>query len=222
MRSFYVFQAAEGRIKLNPAEKFSSPTRARRLPDSLSEGEVSRLLGQLAPRRFSAARTLAMLELLYATGMRVTELVSLRMDNVHLDDGWIRVLGKGSKERMIPIHAVAKKALERYLALRRGQFLGKRTDAEIFVNSRGGKLSRVQFWRDLNGLGARAGLKRKLHPHLIRHTFATHLLKRGADLRALQEMLGHSSLATTQIYTHLDSAGLKRSHRDSHPREKDA
>jgi integrase/recombinase XerD len=163
-------------------------------------------------------RTKAMLELLYAAGLRVSELVGLRSEYLNLKDGWVRVLGKGSKERLVPIHDRARQALAGYLALRERRFSGRATSAEVFVGRTGRKLSRVQFWRDLRALGRKAGLKIELHPHLLRHSFATHLLTGGADLRAVQELLGHSSLATTQIYTHLAPAGLKAAHEKAHPR----
>ena len=158
-----------------------------------------------------------MLEVLYATGMRVSELLSLKVDAVNLEDNWVRVLGKGSKERLIPLHAGAVALLRRYLVLRSARFQA-RSAPEIFLNRSGRRLSRVQFWRDLRALGRKAGLKTPLHPHLLRHTFATHLLEGGADLRAVQEMLGHASLSTTQIYTHLQGSGLKAAHRRHHPR----
>lgn len=166
---------------------------------------------------FESARSRTMLEVLYASGMRVSELLFLKVDALNLDDGWVRVFGKGSKERLIPIHQRAVSVLRQYLSLRRAKFQDK-AGAELFVNRSGRKLSRAQFWRDLRALGKRAGLSQDLHPHLLRHTFATHLLQGGADLRSVQEMLGHASLATTQIYTHLERSALKGAHRKFHPR----
>ena len=148
--------------------------------------------------------------------MRVSELVSLKPEAVNLQDGWVRVLGKGNKERMVPVHARALSALRVYLAERERRF--KNPAAELFLGRTGRKLSRIQFWRRLRDLGERAGIKVKLYPHLLRHTFATHLLQGGADLRAVQEMLGHADLATTQIYTHLDASALKAAHAKHHPR----
>ena len=159
-----------------------------------------------------------MLELLYATGMRVSELSGLKAADVNLADGWVRVLGKGSKERLIPIHDRAKAALTRYLRVREARFGGRAAGAEVFLNRLGRRLSRVQLWRDLQSLARAAGLSRKIHPHMMRHSFATHLLEGGADLRSVQEMLGHSSLLTTQVYTHLDPRGLKTAHEKHHPR----
>ncbi|MBI5625421.1 MAG: tyrosine recombinase [Elusimicrobia bacterium] len=218
LRSFYAFQAAEGRVAQSPLAVMRSPKLPGRLPECLSEAEVESLFRVLSSDDFAACRTRAMLELLYATGMRVTELVTLKGEYVNLADGWVRVLGKGSKERLVPVHDRAKRALSCYLAMRAGRFSGKATAAELFVGRTGAKLSRVQFWRDLSALGRKAGIKTPLHPHLLRHSFATHMLAHGADLRAVQELLGHASLATTQIYTHVERSGLKRAHEKSHPR----
>lgn len=218
IKSFYAFQAVERRIEVSPVEDFRSPRLPARLPRYLSQEEVDRLLKVPVDGSFESVRARTMLEVLYATGMRVSELVGLRSEYVNLQDGWVRVLGKGSKERMIPIHPRARSLLRQYLALRERRFASKAAAPEIFLGRGGKRLSREQFWRDLNGLGRRAGLTVRLYPHLLRHSFATHLLERGADLRAVQEILGHASLATTQIYTHIAPAGLKESHRKAHPR----
>lgn len=217
IKSFYAFQAAERRIEQSPAEAFRSPRLAARLPRYLTREEMGSLLRVPLDGSFARARARVMLELLYATGMRVSELVGLKADALNLEDGWVRVFGKGSKERLIPIHAGAAALLRQYIALRRDKFKGG-TAPELFLSRTGRKLGRVQFWRDLKTLGKLAGLKTELHPHLLRHTFATHLLQGGADLRAVQEMLGHASLSTTQIYTHLEKSGLKSSHQKHHPR----
>lgn len=219
IKSFYAFQAAEGRVEESPVSEFKSPRRAGRLPVVLSAEQVKKLLAAPGNGTFESLRATAMLELLYATGMRVSELVGLKADGIHLDDGWVRVIGKGSKERMIPIHAHVIATLRIYLTLRRERFEGKRCSPEAFLNRSGRALSRVQFWRDLNAQAKRAGLGIRLHPHMIRHTFATHMIQNGADLRSVQEMLGHASLTTTQIYTHLDRSGLKAAHQKTHPRQ---
>lgn len=218
LKSFYAFQAAERRIERNPAENFRSPRLNLRLPRYLSEEETQRLLNAPSDGSFETVRAQTMVEMLYATGMRISELIALKAEYVNLEDGWVRVFGKGSKERLIPIHDRAKAALRRYLGFRKQKFSAGHVEPEIFLSRRGRKLSRVQFWRDLNAMGKRAGIKTSLHPHLIRHTFATHLLGRGADLRSVQELLGHAGLATTQIYTHLEKSGLKASHQKNHPR----
>lgn len=216
LRSFYAFQTAEGRLPRNPAEILRAPRHGFFLPQSLSAVQVQNLLSVPVGSSFELARARTMAELLYATGMRVSELLALKLDYVNLQDGWVRVLGKGSKERLIPIHARAVSILKQYLVLRQGRF--KEAQAGLFLSRRGKPLSRVQFWRDLKTLARRAGVAADVHPHLLRHTFATHLLQGGADLRSVQELLGHSSLSTTQIYTHLDRSALKSAHRRYHPR----
>ncbi len=200
----------------SPAAELRSPRRPARLPQVLSPEEVLRLLRAPTGASYESLRTHIMLELLYATGMRVSELLALKAEYINLQDGWVRVLGKGSKERLIPIHERALALLRQYLELRRRRF--PQPDPEVFLGRGGRCLSRFQFWRDLNALAKSAGLAGRVHPHILRHSFATHLLQGGADLRSVQEMLGHSSLATTQIYTHLEKSGLKESHRRHHPR----
>ena len=217
LKSFYAFEASERRMSESPAEAFRSPRLPQRLPHYLTPEETGRLLSVPPDGSYERARARVMLELLYATGMRVSELVALKADALNLEDGWVRVFGKGSKERLIPIHRGAAAMLRLYLVLRGERFKGS-VSPELFLNRFGRKLSRGQFWRDVRELGRLAGIKTKLHPHVLRHTFATHLLQRGADLRAVQEMLGHASLATTQIYTHLEKSGLKAAHRKHHPR----
>jgi integrase/recombinase XerD len=215
LRSFYAFQAAERRIEKSPVENMRTPKLPARLPKALPQADVERLLSAPTPS-YEALRTRTMVELLYATGMRVSELLGLKLDALNLKDGWVRVLGKGSKERLIPMHQRAILMLRQYLAEREKRH--KKAGDELFLSRRGGALSRPQFWRDLTALGRAAGLKTKLHPHLLRHSFATHLLAGGADLRSVQELLGHASLSTTQIYTHVDASALKSSHRRHHPR----
>jgi len=218
LKSFYALQASERRITDSPAEPFRAPRRPQRLPKCLSREEIDKLLTAPLDGSFESARTRTMLELLYATGMRVSELVSLKPESLNLADGWVRVFGKGSKERLVPIHARAIALLKQYLSLRRKRFDEDGCAPELFVGRGGRKVSRVQFWRDLRDLGKAAGLKGELHPHLLRHSFATHMLRNGADLRSVQELLGHASLSTTQIYTHLDPAALKEAHEKHHPR----
>ncbi|MBI3564014.1 MAG: tyrosine recombinase [Elusimicrobia bacterium] len=216
LKSFFAYQAVEGRLPESPAEGLKGPRLPKRLPKCLSQAEAARLLAAPDSGSYEDLRERAMLELLYAAGLRVTELLTLTPESVNLQEGWVRVLGKGSKERMVPVHARALAAVQVYLLERARRF--KTPDAELFLGRSGRKLSRVQFWRSLRALGRRAGLKTDLHPHLLRHTFATHLLQGGADLRSVQEMLGHADLSTTQIYTHLDAAALKAAHSKHHPR----
>lgn len=216
LKAFFVFQAVEGRVTDNPAEAVRAPRRPARLPRHLSKDDAARLLAAPSGTDYEDTRDRALLELLYAAGLRVSELLGLKPESVNLADGWVRVLGKGAKERLVPVHPRALTALRHYLAERERRF--KAPAPELFLGRTGRKLSRVQFWRRLKELGARAGIKERLHPHLLRHTFATHLLQGGADLRAVQEMLGHADLSTTQIYTHLDAGALKGAHAKHHPR----
>ncbi|MFH2201726.1 MAG: tyrosine recombinase [Elusimicrobiota bacterium] len=219
LRAFYRFQVAEERISEDPTRGFKAPHLPERLPKFLSLDEMDDLLRLEDGNSLPLVRAKTMLELLYATGMRASELLSLRAELVNLEEGWIRVIGKGSKERMIPVHKRARQQLERYLRLREQHFGERSTAPEVFVGRSGKVLSRVQLWRDLKELGRRAKLRQPLHPHLVRHTFASHLLRGGADMRSVQEMLGHANLSTTQIYTHLDKSVLKESHRRHHPRK---
>lgn len=216
LKSFFTYRAVEANLPENPAENLRGPRRAKRLPKFLSARDAQRLLAAPDGTGYADVRDRAMLELLYAAGLRVSELVALRPEGVNLQEGWVRVLGKGAKERLVPVHPRAIAALRAYLVEREKRF--KTPEPELFLGRSGRKLSRAQFWRLLKELGVRAGLSAPVHPHLLRHTFATHLLEGGADLRSVQEMLGHSDLSTTQIYTHLDSAALKSSHAKHHPR----
>lgn len=226
LRAFYRFQAAEGRVREDPTRHFRSPRLPERLPRYLRRREVETLLREAAlasersseGKRFEAVRLHAMLELLYATGMRASEILSLKPQDLNLLEGWARVFGKGSKERMIPLHARAVSAAARYLRLRQERFNAKAASQEVFLSRSGRRLSRVQLWRALRALGRKAGLENDLYPHLLRHSFASHLLQGGADLRSVQEMLGHASLLTTQVYTHLETSGIKAAHRKHHPR----
>lgn len=216
LKALFAYLAVEGRLPESPAENLKGPRLPKRLPQYLSKQDAARLLAAPDGTSYEDVRERAMLELLYAAGLRVSELLTLTPEGVNLQEGWVRVLGKGSKERMVPVHARALAALQVYLRERAARF--KTPDAELFLGRTGRKLSRVQFWRALRALGRRAGLKTDVHPHLLRHTFATHLLEGGADLRSVQEMLGHADLSTTQIYTHLDAAALKAAHARHHPR----
>lgn len=216
LKSFFAHRAVEGRLPENPAARLKGPRIPQTLPRCLSRQDAARLLAAPDGASYEDARARAMLELLYACGLRASELLGLTPESVNLQEGWVRVRGKGAKERLVPVHARALAALRIYLALRERRF--RAPSPELFLGRSGRKLSRVQFWRLLVALGRRAGLTTPVHPHLLRHTFATHLLEGGADLRSLQEMLGHADLSTTQIYTHLDASGLKAAHARHHPR----
>ena len=217
VKSFYKFLMIEERIQDDPTRFLKSPKLAQPLPAQLTRQDIERLLSFPA-EKFDEIRTVTMVELLYAAGLRVSEMLGLRLENINTEEGWVLAFGKGGKQRLVPIHPACCERLKRYLAVRSAHFEGKEVDSEVFLNNRGKKLSRVTVWKDLAVLGRKANLSQPLHPHLFRHTFASHLLQGGADLRSLQEMLGHANLTTTQIYTHVDVKDLKNKHKKYHPR----
>ncbi len=218
VKAFYKFLLIEKRISEDPTRFLKSPKLPQQMPEQLSREEMDKLLSYPA-ENFSQVRTLTMVELLYAAGLRVSELINLQLENVNLDEGWVLALGKGGKQRFVPLHPACCQRLRRYLDIREAHFAAQtHIGSELFLNNRGKKISRQCVWQELADLGRKAGISRPLHPHLFRHTFASHLLQGGADLRSLQEMLGHASLATTQIYTHLDVSDLKNKHKKFHPR----
>ncbi|MBR4508368.1 MAG: tyrosine recombinase [Elusimicrobiaceae bacterium] len=217
LKSYYKFLMIEGVLKNDPSRFLISARTIRHLPKQLTKEQMDRLLSFPA-KTFSEKRTLAILHLLYASGIRVSELINLRIENVNLEERWLLAFGKGRKQRFVPINKEACSVLKDYLELRRAHFAKKNTSDEFFLNRDGKKMSRVIVWKDLAEIGRLSGISTKLHPHLLRHTFATHLLSGGADLRSLQEMLGHESLNTTQIYTHVNTQDLKRKHKLAHPR----
>jgi integrase/recombinase XerD len=220
VRTYYGFLLGEGSVTADPTERLESPKLGRRLPDFLTRDEVSDLLDAPDPDAALCWRDRAILELLYATGMRVSELAELPLSALDLDEGFLTVFGKGGKERLVPVGEPALRALERYLrevrpTLERARGRGK---GRVFLNARGAPLSRVAVWALVKESARRAGITRKVSPHTLRHTFATHLLEGGADLAAVQELLGHADIATTQIYTHVDREYLREVHRRYHPR----
>ncbi len=219
LRAFYAQLLRRGAIAVDPAALLEAPKLGRSLPKALSESQVEALLAAPDIDEPAGLRDRAMLELMYATGLRVSELVSLPAAGLNLRQGVVRVMGKGSKERLVPLGEEAQHWLQRYLDTARPHFAGKQTRLPLFLGSRGDVLSRQQFWTTLKTLAARAGVDPALvSPHGLRHSFATHLLNHGADLRALQMLLGHASLSTTQIYTLVATEGLKRLHQSHHPR----
>ena len=219
VRGFYRFLVLDGRLPGSPADDLRAPRSWPALPRFLSVDEVDLLLTQPDVSTPAGVRDRALLELLYATGMRVTELVTLKTGDVNLDGGFLTCLGKGAKERVVPIGRVAAKWVGRYLASSRPALLKHRESLFLFVNARGGlTLSRVGFWKIIKKYGRQAGLTQDLSPHIVRHSFATHLLERGADLRMIQTLLGHADLSTTQIYTHILEARLKAVYDEFHPR----
>ncbi len=218
VRTYFSFLLAEGVVDADPTERLESPKVGRRLPDFLTRREVSRLLDAPDPDRPLYWRDKAILELLYASGARVSELVDLTLSSLDADEGFITVFGKGSKERMVPVGAPALRAVGRYLREVRPGLIRGASSNRIFLNARGRPLSRMAVWTLVKTSARRAGIVKKVSPHTLRHTFATHLLEGGADLAAVQQLLGHADISTTQIYTHVDREYLREIHRKYHPR----
>jgi len=219
-KSFFSFMVDERLLKDNPMENVGSPNVGRSLPKAISVSQVRRLLEQPAKQSTpDAKRDRAMLELLYATGMRVSELISLNLDDI-VGDGFVRCFGKGHKERLIPIHQRASVAVEDYINEARPQLVRNNGVKALFVNRRGDRLTRQGFWQILKGYAKAAKLDVEITPHTLRHSFATHMLNGGADLRSVQELLGHVNISTTQVYTHLTNEHVHRTYENSHPRAK--
>jgi integrase/recombinase XerD len=217
VRGFYKFLAVEQRRDTSAADDLRAPRAWAALPKFLDLEEVDRLLAQPDVSTPRGLRDKALISVLYATGLRVTELISLKLTNLHLEEGYLTCVGKGDKERIVPIGQEATDWVHRYLAEARPG-LAARSSPWLFVNARGGPLSRVGFWKLLKEYGVKAAITRNISPHVLRHSFATHLLDRGADLRAIQMMLGHADLSTTQIYTHVLEARLRSVYDRFHPR----
>lgn len=218
LRSFFRFLVQEGFLLVNPADEIDSPKRARSLPEILSPSEVGALLQ--APDRTTplGVRDGAMLEMLYATGMRVSELVQVSVNQLNLEGGYVILFGKGAKERVVPLGREATDSLLPYLEHVRPDLVRGQDKDLLFVGRSGSALTRQGFWKTLKRYGLKAGIAKRITPHLIRHSFASHLLERGADLRSVQMMLGHADISTTQIYTHVTGERLKRVHKRYHPR----
>ncbi|MBN1862281.1 MAG: site-specific tyrosine recombinase XerD [Dehalococcoidales bacterium] len=220
MRSFLEFMKSEGNIKENPARDIASPKVGRALPKPISITQVRRLLDEPAKQaRPEAKRDTAILHMLYASGMRVSELTSLNVNDVELKEGFVRCFGKGHKERIIPIAPRAVQAVTEYLREVRSRLVANREEAALFLNARGERLTRQGLWQILKEY-AKAVELAGITPHTLRHSFATHMLSGGADLRSVQELLGHANISTTQVYTHLTSDHIRRTYEQSHPRAK--
>jgi integrase/recombinase XerD len=219
-RGFYRFLVLDGRLKINPAEDLRPPRAWKSLPRFLSVEDVDRLVAQPDVTTPRGLRDRALIELLYATGMRVSELIRLRPADVNLAASYLTCTGKGNKQRIVPIGEEAAAWVHRYLREARAALLRRRKSTRLFVNARGGGhgLTRVGFWKILRAYARQAGLKTPISPHMLRHSFATHLLERGADLRAIQMMLGHADLSTTQIYTHVLEQRMREIYDEFHPR----
>lgn len=218
LRTYFAFLLAEGILDDDPTERLESPKTWRRLPEVLSKDAVVRLVEAPDPDHDLYWRDRAMLETLYASGLRVSELTALEVNHLELDEGLLLAYGKGSKERIVPVGGAARRALERYLRDVRPRLDRGRGDGALFLNARGEPLTRQTVWSLVKRSAERAGIDGRVSPHTLRHTFATHLLEGGADLAAVQELLGHVDISTTQIYTHVDREYLRDVHRRHHPR----
>lgn len=218
VRTYFGFLLAEGAIEIDPTDRLDTPNVKRKLPDFLSRAETDRLLETPDPDHPLHWRDRAILEFLYATGVRVTELVELPIASLDLDEGFATVFGKGAKERLVPIGTPALRALGRYLRDVRPELDQGQGNGRVFLNARGRPIRRESIWAIVKEAARRAGITKKVSPHTLRHSFATHLVEGGADLAAVQELLGHADISTTQIYTHLDRAYLREVHRKYHPR----
>ncbi len=219
VRAFYRFLVLEGTLETNPAQLIDTPKLARKLPTVLSVPEVEAIINAVDLSLPEGHRNRAMIEVLYSCGLRVSELITLQLSCLFFDEGYIRVIGKGNKERIVPIGSTAQKAIRLYVEGYRMSLKIKKGDADIvFLNRRGGRLSRVMVFHIVKELAEKAGITKEISPHTFRHSFATHLVEGGADLRAVQEMLGHESITTTEIYTHLDREYVQSTIALHHPR----
>lgn len=218
LKSFFTFLLREKLVTHNPFSTIDLPRSGRSLPKALSQNEVQRLLAPANSPTPIAGRDNAMLFLLYSTGLRVSELVQLPLTGCNLAAGFVRVIGKGNKERLIPFGNQAKEKIEQYLKVSRPLILKGKRSNYLFITARGSCMTRLRFWQIVRKTALAAGIEKDISPHMLRHSFATHLLSHGADLRAVQMMLGHADIATTQIYTHIDQDRLKSIHKKFHPR----
>ncbi len=219
LKMFHKFLVREGISKIDPTQNVDTPKLAKTLPDVLSQDEMESILDQPNTAERLGIRDKAVLETLYATGIRASELITLKLSNIYKEEGVVRVFGKGSKERLVPIGRPALEWIDRYTGQVRAVLAKNRSGQEVvFLNARGKPMSRMTVWNIVNTYALKSGIKKDVHPHTIRHSFATHLLEGGADLRAVQEMLGHADISTTQIYTHIDREYLKEVHKTFHPR----
>jgi len=218
LRAFYKFAENEKLLPANLAENLSLPRRWQRLPKALSNAEIKKLLAPENPETPKSLCDQAILELAYASGLRLSELKNLRLEQLHLDAGFINVVGKGNKERVVPVGRTAVTALNRYLEAGRPELVTPKSPANVFLTQRGTPFAAVTLWLHIKHRVARAGVARPMTPHMLRHSFATHLLEHGADLRVIQELLGHVNISTTEIYTHVTGNRLREIHRKFHPR----
>lgn len=218
IRAFFNFLLERGKVMHNPTEEIELPKAYKELPEVLSVDEIEKILAMPPTNSKAGIRDKAMLEVLYGCGLRVSELIGLKQTNLMIDSEIIRVFGKGSKERIVPIGSSAIKHLNKYLSIRIEFSDPQKSGDFVFLNQRGSSLSRMGVWKIISKYAKQSNIDKQVHPHMFRHSFATHLLEGGADLRAVQEMLGHSDISTTQIYTHIDREYIKEVHRSFHPR----
>lgn len=218
LRAFYRFAESEGHLPTNPAETLGLPRRWQRLPKGLSGAEIQRLLQPQSPSTPETICDQAVLELAYSSGLRLSELCHLRLEQLHLEAGFINVIGKGNKERVVPVGRKAVDALQHYLQSGRPPRVTRRSPGNVFLNRRGTAFAPVTLWLRIKRRVQHAGIDRNVTPHMLRHSFATHLLENGADLRVIQELLGHARINTTEIYTHVAAPRLREVHRKFHPR----
>jgi integrase/recombinase XerD len=219
LRAFYRYAEEEKLLPRNVAENLSLPRRWKRLPKSLSNEEIEKLLTPEQPATSQSLCDDAILELAYASGLRRSELCSLRLEQLHLEAGFINVIGKGNKERVVPVGTKAIEALNRYLTVGRPKLVRPRSPANVFLTGRGSAFASITMWAHIKARVKRAGVGRNITPHMLRHSFATHLLEHGADLRVIQELLGHANISTTEVYTHVTGNRLRDIHRKFHPRQ---
>ena len=217
LRAFYKFAENEKFLPANIAENLSLPRRWKRLPKALSNDEITKLLAPEKPETPQNLCDQAILELAYASGLRLSELKNLRLEQLHLDAGFINVIGKGNKERVVPVGRTAVAALNRYIEVGRPKLVTPKSPANVFLTKRGTPFAAVTLWLHIKNRVRRAGVERNMTPHMLRHSFATHLLEHGADLRVIQELLGHASISTTEVYTHVAGSRLREVHRKFHP-----
>lgn len=220
IRGYFAFVASEGAIEKDPTEILETPRSTRYLPSVLTVEEVEAILGAIDTSKRMGVRDRAMIETLYATGMRVSELAAFTFEQYMPEEGLVRIFGKGSKERIVPIGEIANNWIGQYYTQERGLLVKPGTDSTVFLNKNGRPLSRMGIWKIIQSYVKAAGIAKSVSPHTFRHSFATHLLEGGADLRTVQEMLGHANIVTTEIYTHVDREYLKEVHRSFHPRYK--
>jgi integrase/recombinase XerD len=214
----YKYAENEKLLPLNVAENLSLPRRWKRLPKALTDEEIQKLLAPESPETPEILRDRAILELAYASGLRLSELKNLRLEQLHLEAGFINVIGKGNKERVVPVGRQAVEALNRYIETARPKFVTPKSPANVFLTQRGTPFASVTLWLRIKNRVRRTGIERNITPHMLRHSFATHLLEHGADLRVIQELLGHANISTTEVYTHVAGSRLREIHKKFHPR----